>query len=93
MEHLPWHEKQWAGLERAWRRHRLPHALLVEGPGGLGKSLFALRIAALVLGAGKLVQPPRGTTYSMSQRAEHIWEGVSSATTRIASSSRGTASP
>ncbi len=36
----------------------------------------------IFLGAGKLLQTPRGTTYSMSQRAEHIWEGVSSATTR-----------
>lgn len=36
----------------------------------------------IFLGAGKLVQTPRGTTYSMAQRAEHIWEGVSSATTR-----------
>ena len=33
-------------------------------------------------GAGKVVQSARGATYSMSQRAEHIWEGVSSATTR-----------
>ena len=36
----------------------------------------------IFLGAGKLMQTPRGTVYSMSQRAEHIWEGVSSATTR-----------
>lgn len=36
----------------------------------------------IFLGAGKLVQTPRGTTYSIAQRAEHIWEGVSSATTR-----------
>ncbi len=36
----------------------------------------------IFLGAGKLLQTPRGTTYSISQRAEHIWEGVSSATTR-----------
>lgn len=36
----------------------------------------------IFLGAGKLTQTPRGTTYSLSQRAEHIWEGVSSATTR-----------
>lgn len=34
------------------------------------------------LGAGKLTQTPRGTAYSVSQRADHIWEGVSSATTR-----------
>ncbi len=33
-------------------------------------------------GAGKLLQTARGTVFSMSQRAEHIWEGVSSATTR-----------
>ncbi len=33
-------------------------------------------------GAGKVLQTPRGTVYSTSQRAEHIWEGSSSATTR-----------
>jgi proteasome accessory factor A len=33
-------------------------------------------------GAGKVLQTPRGATYCISQRAEHIWEGVSSATTR-----------
>ncbi len=33
-------------------------------------------------GAGKVLQSPRGAHYSISQRAEHIWEGVSSATTR-----------
>ncbi len=33
-------------------------------------------------GAGKVLQTARGATYSISQRAEHIWEGVSSATTR-----------
>jgi proteasome accessory factor A len=33
-------------------------------------------------GAGKVLQTARGAMFSMSQRAEHIWEGVSSATTR-----------
>ncbi|WP_420638099.1 Pup--protein ligase [Candidatus Poriferisocius sp.] len=33
-------------------------------------------------GAGKVLQTARGATYCMSQRAEHIWEGISSATTR-----------
>jgi proteasome accessory factor A len=33
-------------------------------------------------GAGKVLQSARGARYSISQRAEHIWEGVSSATTR-----------
>ncbi len=36
----------------------------------------------LIAGAGKVLSTPRGTTYCLSQRAEHIWEGVSSATTR-----------
>ncbi|WP_432548545.1 Pup--protein ligase [Kineococcus sp. SYSU DK004] len=36
----------------------------------------------LICGAGKVVQTPRGAVYSLSQRADHIWEGVSSATTR-----------
>src|SRR5690349_21951655 len=36
----------------------------------------------LICGAGKVLQTPRGAVYSLSQRAEHIWEGVSSATTR-----------
>ena len=33
-------------------------------------------------GAGKVLQTARGALYCVSQRAEHIWEGVSSATTR-----------
>jgi proteasome accessory factor A len=33
-------------------------------------------------GAGKLLYTARGTVFCLSQRAEHIWEGVSSATTR-----------
>ncbi len=36
----------------------------------------------LICGAGKLLQTPSGVTYCLSQRAEHIWESVSSATTR-----------
>jgi proteasome accessory factor A len=33
-------------------------------------------------GAGKVLQTARGPLFSIAQRAEHIWEGVSSATTR-----------
>ncbi len=36
----------------------------------------------IIAGAGKVLQTPRGAVFSVSQRAEHIWEGVSSATTR-----------
>ncbi len=31
----------------------------------------------IVVGAGKVLQTPRGAVYCVSQRAEHIWEGVS----------------
>jgi len=33
-------------------------------------------------GAGRISQTPRGAVYCLAQRADHIWEGVSSATTR-----------
>jgi proteasome accessory factor A len=36
----------------------------------------------LIAGAGKILKTPHGATYAFSQRADHIWEGVSSATTR-----------
>src|SRR6187549_3336044 len=36
----------------------------------------------VICGAGKVLQTARGAMFSLSQRAEHIWEGVSSATTR-----------
>ena len=36
----------------------------------------------LTCGAGKLVTTSKGASYALSQRADHIWEGVSSATTR-----------
>ncbi len=36
----------------------------------------------MICGAGKVLQTPGGAVYCVSQRAEHIWEGVSSATTR-----------
>ncbi len=36
----------------------------------------------MICGAGKVLQTPRGAVYCVSQRAEHIWENVSTATTR-----------
>ena len=36
----------------------------------------------IICGAGKVLHTPRGAQYCVSQRADHIWEGVSSATTR-----------
>ena len=36
----------------------------------------------IIAGAGRITQTARGPLYSISQRADHIWEGMSSATTR-----------
>ncbi len=36
----------------------------------------------VLTGAGKVLPTPRGVRYCLSQRADHIWESVSSATTR-----------
>ncbi len=36
----------------------------------------------VLTGAGKVLPTPRGAIYTLSQRADHIWESVSSATTR-----------
>ncbi len=46
----PWQQVPWRQLNEAWRQGRLPHALLIEGPEGLGKTDFALNFAAELLG-------------------------------------------
>lgn len=59
---LFWQEKHWKAIERTWRIGRLPHALLLEGPRGLGKSMFARRIAAMILGRDE-IDPERGLSH------------------------------
>lgn len=46
-ETLPWHADAWQRLTKA--RARLPHALLLQGQEGLGKRVFALRFARMLL--------------------------------------------
>ncbi|MHA7238750.1 Pup--protein ligase [Arthrobacter sp. TMS1-12-1] len=36
----------------------------------------------LLVGAGKVLKTQTGSIYAFSQRADHLWEGISSATTR-----------
>lgn len=51
--------------------------------GRLADALLPFLISRqIVVGAGKVLQTPRGAVYCVSQRAEHVWEGISSATTR-----------
>lgn len=48
-----------------------------------GASLIPFLVTRQIYtGAGKVLQTARGARFSMSQRADHIWEGMSSATTR-----------
>ena len=56
------------------RRDDFAHYTEVLIPFLVSRQIFA--------GAGKVLQTARGAVYCLSQRAEHIWEGVSSATTR-----------
>lgn len=46
---LPWHADAVAQLRAAWSAQRLPHALLLHGPEGLGKGSLAAWLAAAVL--------------------------------------------
>ena len=48
-ERLPWHDPQWARIGRSIQSGRMPHALLLRGPGGNGKAMFAARLAAVLL--------------------------------------------
>jgi len=47
---FPWQKDVWQQIERAIERDRLPHALMLEGPAGLGKGHFARRVADRLLG-------------------------------------------
>ena len=56
------------------RQDDFSHYVEVLIPFFVSRQIFA--------GAGKVLQTARGAMFCISQRAEHIWEGVSSATTR-----------
>jgi DNA polymerase-3 subunit delta' len=46
---FPWQEQQWQHLWSVHKANRLPHALLLEGPYGMGISRFALDLARALL--------------------------------------------
>ena len=46
---LPWQHAQWRLIDEMRSIQRLPHALLIKGPPGVGKGRFAERLASLLL--------------------------------------------
>lgn len=61
---LPWHSAQWDAIEQAIAQNRLPHAILLSGPDGVGKLTFAHQLAfyvMCVLPAQAVGQAPEAT--------------------------------
>jgi DNA polymerase-3 subunit delta' len=46
---FPWHRAQWQRIATARSVGRMPHALLLTGPDGLGKAAFAQRLSAALV--------------------------------------------
>ncbi|MEY3148590.1 MAG: Pup--protein ligase, partial [Actinomycetota bacterium] len=54
-----------------------------DDPSEHSKALIPFLVSrSIFTGAGKIVHTARGPLYSITQRADHIWETMSSATTR-----------
>lgn len=49
MTRYPWQRSQWQGMVERVAAGRLPHALLLAGPAGLGKAAFARQLAHALL--------------------------------------------
>lgn len=46
---FPWQQTQWQNLLARHKQQRMPHALLLTGPEGIGKTTFALTLAQFLL--------------------------------------------
>lgn len=68
----PWQQPQWQHLQQGREQGRLPHALLLTGPEGLGKRHFALQLAHGLL----CQQPdPQGEACGQCPRCQLITAG------------------
>ncbi|MFK8251242.1 DNA polymerase III subunit delta' [Ancylobacter terrae] len=75
-QELRGHEAAEASVRAAWDAGRLPHAMLIGGPEGIGKATFAYRVARFVLAngaapAGTLQVPPDHTAYRQVAALSH----------------------
>ena len=61
---LPWHEGVWSGVAKLIESGRLPHAIVLYGPAGIGKRRLADRIARTVLCHEPRPSGPCGTCRS-----------------------------
>ncbi len=49
IELYPWHNDNWAKFKKFRENRRLPHAILLSGPSGLGKKTFAFRMSLALI--------------------------------------------
>jgi DNA polymerase-3 subunit delta' len=66
---LPWCEPQWRRLLQQREADRLPHALLLSGPAGTGKAIFAEVLASLLLCHQPVGNAPCGHCHSCELHA------------------------
>lgn len=70
---LPWQKSCWGIIERARRADRLPHALLVTGPAGVGKRQFVALLAHSLLCSGS---PEHGFACGSCRECELLAAGT-----------------
>lgn len=58
---LPWHESLYAGLARRIGEGRFPHAILLTGAAGVGKTELAIALASLLVCDSPRDEGPRAT--------------------------------